>query len=285
MVLKAKRHVDEVLVIDDGSTDSTAEIARLAGATVVRHDKNGGKGKAYQTLWTYARDNGYDRLVVLDGDGQHDADEIPLLLAKLTEADMVIGARWGKKTQMPLWRKAGKRVLDYATAAGSTGAGNGPKVTDSQSGFRAYSKSALISLHPLASGFSVESQLLSDAARKGLQLGEVPIHCRYDVNGSTERPVRHASKVLNDLLIEIGIVHPLLLLGIPGFFILAAGLGMGGFAIYVYQKDGAFALGWVMLSAVSIVVGILGLFAGLLFNILPRSLQFALGHAPPEGKT
>lgn len=278
VVLRAKQHVADVLVVDDGSTDHTAEVATLAGARVERHPENRGKGAAYATLWKAARDGGYDALVVLDGDGQHDAGEIPLLLDRLKQGDdIVIGARWGDTTEMPLWRRAGKRLLDFATAAGSASAGAGQaKVTDSQSGFRAYSSKALSTLSPTEGGFSVESQLLIDAQAKGLRLAETRIHCRYDVDGSTESPVKHAGGVLNDLLVQIGMLHPLLYMAVPGFILMILGLGMGAYSVYLWQSAQVFAPGWVLLGMTLILVGLLGLFAGFVFNVLPRAVKRAL---------
>jgi glycosyltransferase involved in cell wall biosynthesis len=283
VVLRARRHATEVLVVDDGSSDNTEEVAHLAGATVLRHAENRGKGEAYRTLWAHARLHGFDALVVLDGDGQHDPDEVPLVLAKLQEGnDMVIGARWGDSTEMPLWRKMGKRVLDYGTAMASESKADGrPKLTDSQSGFRAYSRKALESIAPSQAGFSVESQLLIDAHEAGLRIAETRIHCRYDVDSSTEGPVKHASGVLNDLLVAVGVRHPLLFLGVPGFVALLASFGSGAYVLVEFNRTGNFSLGWFMVTMFTALAGLLGTFAGLLFNILPRILQGSLRRAGP----
>ncbi|HUR62077.1 MAG TPA: glycosyltransferase family 2 protein [Candidatus Thermoplasmatota archaeon] len=278
VVLRARRHAKDILVVDDGSTDSTAEVARLAGATVLRHPENRGKGEAYRTVWAHARKHGYDALVVLDGDGQHDPDEVPLLLAKLAEGnDFVIGARWGESTQMPVWRKVGKRVLDYGTAMASESGtkGTGPKLTDSQSGFRAYSRKALEAIEPREAGFSVESQLLIDAHDKGLRIDETRIHCRYDVDSSTETPLRHASGVLNDLLVAVGVRHPLLFLGVPGVLSLCMSIAAAARTLGEHDRTGVVPLAWIMVTMFTALVGIVGLFAGLLFNILPRIIQRA----------
>jgi glycosyltransferase involved in cell wall biosynthesis len=134
VVLKASRHVDEVLVVDDGSTDDTAEIAKEAGDAVIAHDGNKGKGRAVKNALRYAIEHGFDALVLLDGDGQHGPREIPKLLEPLTNdaADLVIGFRtFG---QMPAYRRVGRKVLDRAT---------GGPVRDSQSGFRALNRHAI----------------------------------------------------------------------------------------------------------------------------------------------
>lgn len=273
VVVAASKHVP-VLVIDDGSSDDTAAHARDAGATVLRQVPNAGKGAALRRGFAYALDKGFDAVVTLDGDGQHDPDEIPQVLAKLQEADMAIGARWGESTQMPLWRKVGKRVLDYGTAmASETKGAQGPKLTDSQSGFRAYSRKALEAIAPRQAGFSVESQLLIDAHAAGLRIGETRIHCRYDVDSSTQGPVKHASGVLNDLLVAVGVQHPLLFLGVPGFVALLAGMAGGAYLLFVSDRTGNVPLGWFMVAMFAALAGILGLFAGLLFNILPRIIE------------
>jgi glycosyltransferase involved in cell wall biosynthesis len=280
VVLQARRHADAVLVVDDGSSDRTADVARLAGAEVVRHPANRGKGGAYATLWAYAREHGFDALVVLDGDGQHDPAEIPLLLDRLRAGDdLVIGARWGATTQMPWWRRIGKRVLDYSTALAAGATATGPKLTDSQSGFRAYGAKALAALQPREAGFGVESQMLIDATRASLRIGEVRIHCRYDVDGSSMGSVAHATGVINDILTQVGIRRPLLFMAMPGTVALLLGVLAGGWSVYVYEQRGVFAIAWVLVAMLLVTVGVLGVFAGLLFNLLPRSSAEAVRKA------
>lgn len=286
VVLRARNHVDTVVVVDDGSTDGTAAVAELAGAVVLRHATNQGKGEAYRTFWEYARREGYDRLVTLDGDGQHDPDEIPLLLAQLDQgADLVVGARWGSTTEMPIWRRFGKRILDYGTAAASgPGAGaatvQGLRLTDSQSGYRAYSRRALESISPHEAGFSVESQILIDAHQANLRIAETRIHCRYDVEGSTLGPVRHASGVLADLLFEVGVAHPLLYIGLPGLLFMLGGIAAGVWTSYIATTTNQFPIAWLFTGLVLVAGGGMAVFAGLLLTLLPRSISHSLRRLP-----
>ena len=199
VIAKTFNHVDDVIVIDDGSIDRTAEIAREAGARVISHSINLGKGEALKSGFKAIEDDSI--IVTIDGDGQHNPDEIPKLVKPIIEddADLVNGSRYmnGPEENTPAYRRVGQKVLDIATNISA-----GIKVTDSQSGFRAFSNKSRDVFRFKDTGFGIESEMLVDAAEAGLKIVEVPITVRYDVDGSTKDPISHGFGVLFNITMD-----------------------------------------------------------------------------------
>ncbi|AGN16630.1 MAG: glycosyltransferase family 2 protein [Methanobrevibacter boviskoreani] len=198
VILRTLQYVDDVLIVDDGSTDATNQIARLAGAKVITHPNNLGKGEGLKSGFQAIGDD-YDIILTIDGDGQHNPDEIPLLLKPILdgEADLVNGSRYinGPEENTPAYRRVGQQVLDKATNISA-----GIDVTDSQSGFRAFSSKCCSCFRFKDTGFGIESEMLVDAAENGYRIMEVPITVRYDVDGSTKDPVTHGVGVLLNII-------------------------------------------------------------------------------------
>jgi glycosyltransferase involved in cell wall biosynthesis len=268
VVLKARQFASEVIVVDDGSADDTAETAALAGAHVIQHARNLGKGLAIRTAWLYARDHVPEAFVLLDGDHQHDPNDIPRLVETVLsgKSDVVIGVRWGKTSGMPMYRRMGKRALDYATA---TAAKNG-LLTDSQSGYRAFSRQALESLEPTENGLSIESQLLVEAQERNLRIEEVRIDIRYDLDGSKISAGKHGSSVLGRLVVLVSVQRPLFFFGVSGAVLL---LIAASFAILVLETlitRGVVAQGYSLLVVLFGTVGFVSIFIGLTLNALKR---------------
>jgi len=189
VVSRASKYVDRVIVVDDGSTDNTAAAATAAGATVITHRRNRGYGGAIISCFEAAKVNGADALVILDGDGQHNPDEIPQILEPVVkgEADFVVGSRFlNSGVEVPDYRRFGINVITFLFNFGSR-----TKVTDAQSGFRAYGKNVLDAIVLSESGMPVSVELLVKARRRGFIIREAPISCLYDDNSSTQNPIRH----------------------------------------------------------------------------------------------
>ena len=228
VVTKALRHVDAVICIDDGSSDSSARIAEKCGAIVVRHRINRGYGGALKSLFIKARELNADALVVLDSDGQHETSDIPKLLKPILsgEADFTIGSRFingGGGTDMPAYRRLGIKVI---TAASNLSSDLGIK--DTQSGFRAFSRSAIERLRFDSEGMELSLEMLEDAHDKDLTIQEVPTIIRYDVTkGSNFTAVSDGFTVLSWALLSLSQKKPILVLGIPGLGLFATGAAMG----------------------------------------------------------
>jgi len=169
-------HVDVMLVVDDGSSDRTAEIAHAQGALVVSHVINRGLGAAIGTGFAAAKKMNVDVVITLDADGQHDANEIPVFVKAIQNgADMVIGSRMltGFKG-MPWYRRVAQLLGNVVTLVLF-----GAWVTDSQSGFRAFNRYALDKIEIKTNRMEVSSELVAEAKRNQLALKEVPIKAIY----------------------------------------------------------------------------------------------------------
>jgi glycosyltransferase involved in cell wall biosynthesis len=187
-------YLDAAFVVDDGSTDGSGEIARKAGAVVLRHRENHGKGAALKTGFARVlKEETWDGVVVLDGDGQHDWDEIPAFISCLEKGgyDIVAGNRMRDRRSMPFRRKAtnylSSRIMSFLT---------GQRIEDSQCGFRLLKTDLLKRLVLKTGKFDTESELLLEAARRGFRIGSVPVPTIYGPEKSYVRPVRDTVRFL-----------------------------------------------------------------------------------------
>ncbi len=263
VVLQVNRYADTVIVVDDGSSDRTAEIASEAGALVVRHPKNKGKGEALNTGFEKALELEPDVVVTIDADGQHVPSELPILISPIVngEADLVIGSRYLEdRSDVPKHRVWGHRMFNLITHAAS-----GTRVSDSQSGYRAFSPKALKQISFSSAGFSVESEMQFIAKENDFKVKEVPITIHY-----SDPPKRsvwgQGLGVLNGILRLMGQFRPLLFFGLPGLFILFLGLGWGFWVVDIYRRTETLAVGYAMISVLLTLIGMLGFSTGIILH-------------------
>jgi glycosyltransferase involved in cell wall biosynthesis len=265
VVTKSLPHVDKVIVCNDGSTDDTAKVAKDAGAIVITQS-NQGYGAAISSLFDYARKENAQIMITLDGDGQHNPNQIPLLVDAITthSVDVAIGSRFlDDTTKASGYRKTGIKIITSASNYGTNF-----KISDSQSGFRAYSKDAIDAIHPTEQGMSVSTEILLKISNKGLSIAEVPITISYEGDTSEQHSVSHGVGVLMNTIKYVSIKHPLQFYGIPGLALIIAGLILGGIFLDAYLNAQTVFYGSLMGSVVLFLLGaILSVTAIILFSM------------------
>ncbi|HJR48881.1 MAG TPA: glycosyltransferase family 2 protein [Nitrososphaeraceae archaeon] len=257
IVTKSKKYADQVLVYDDGSTDDTSELATAAGAMVIKSPNNTGYGSAIRALFQAAREQNADIMVTLDSDGQHDPDQIPDLIEPIKRGfDIVIGSRFLRdedKEKVPKYRSIGiKTITRLAQAASYKG------ITDSQSGFRAYTKNALDQINLFEDGMSVSTEILLRASEKKLSITEVPISVYYDMKDtSTHNPISHGVGIVYSMLQYISLRHPLAFYGIPGIILLGVAAFFIRNALNLFSNSGYVSTNMILVAVGIAVVGMI----------------------------
>ncbi|PJF32278.1 MAG: glycosyltransferase family 2 protein [Candidatus Thermofonsia Clade 1 bacterium] len=264
VVLKARRHVDHVIVVDDGSQDETAWLAEAAGAEVIRQ-ANSGKAAALNTGLAAAQARNAAAVILLDGDGQHDPNDIPRLLEPIQRgaADLVVGSRFmGLASNTPRWRIIGQQALTALTNAAS-----GVALSDSQSGFRALSQRALSLMNFTSRGFSVESEMQFLMRQHNLQALEVPIRVNYDEKPK-RNPFAHGFQVLTGVLRLVGQHRPLFFFGVTGMLAILIGLILGASVVSTYNTYSSLALGTALIAITLCIIGVFAIFTGVILHTI-----------------
>jgi len=250
-------------VCDDGSVDDTAKVARSEGATVISHPKNKGYGSAIKTLFDYARNEKCSVFVTLDSDGQHDAADIPKIAEPIFHgrAEIVIGSRFLKNTiknNIPRYREFGIKTITKLTQVASYS-----NLSDSQSGFRAYSKDAISKLAIFEDGMAVSTEILMRAKDQKLSIAEVPIEINYDIgNTSTHNPLTHGLSVLASVFRYVSVKHPLSFYALPGFGLVLVGIFFMGWALEIFSEVGGVPTNLILYSIGFGVIGIVMIATG-----------------------
>jgi hypothetical protein len=226
------------------------------GAIVVKHKKNLGYGAAIRSLFLKAQELECDILVTFDADGQHRVSEIEDVIAPIVnnKSDIVIGSRFlgTIEGEIPSYRKIGIKAITNIVNANT-----GKKITDSQSGFRAYNKKVLERIIPSESGMGVSTEILIKANKLKFRVSEIPITISYEGDTSSQNTLSHGTSVILSTMKFISIEHPLKFYGIPGAIFLAMGLFFVVWTIQEFTESGRIITNLSLIATGSTIFGMI----------------------------
>ena len=274
IIVELKKVADQIIVCSDGSTDSTSIIAESLGAIIIKHPKNLGYGSAIRSIFLKAREINSEVLVTIDADGQHKIEDIKKVVKPIVDgqADISIGSRFlDQYDNAPKYRKLGINIITKVTNSSLS-----EKITDAQSGFRAYNNKVLQALTPSDSGMGISTEILIKSSSLGFKIAEVPTEIRYEGDTSSQNPVSHGTGVLLSTLKYISIERPLRFYGIPSFIFFAIGLTFTFFAAQYYAEIGRLNTNLTLVAGGTLLIGVI--------LIVTAILLYSLVSVVREGK-
>ena len=272
MIVKLKKIYDEIIVCNDGSTDLTGEIAENLGVIVINHKQNLGYGAGINSIIKKSKEIDTDILVTFDADGQHKVEDVIKVIEPIKngDADLVIGSRFLSKTKekIPEYRKIGINIITKVTNAGLK-----KKITDSQSGFRAYSKDLISKLDISDMGMGISTEILIKTNSLGFRIAEIPITILYEGKTSTQNPISHGTSVLFSTIKYTSIEHPLKFYGIPSLIFFVIGLSFTFLSIDYYMEVGRINPNVTIVAAGTTAIAVILLVTSVLFYSLATIVE------------
>lgn len=265
-----KDAVDEIIVVDNASTDRTYEIAKILGVKVIRHEKNLGK---VASIHTGIKNSTGDIIVLIDADFTYPAEDIPILIQELNkDSDLVSGSRFlGEIEQMSFFNRLGNRILSLIASYFC-----GMRITDSQSGFRTFRKDFFENIHPVSKGFEFETEMTIKAAKHGYRIKEIPIKYRKRVGKSKLNPITDGLKIFWAFLSisykETSLLSKTIL--VPGFIIFLFGIIFGSISVKEYIKTGKPQhVYYPLLTVLFVVIGVQLFSLGLIIDNITKKMD------------
>ena len=267
-VIKQALPYGDVLILDDGSTDSTRDILLQAVGTVKDltwiWQKHQGYGSALHGIFDYAKKNNYDTLITLDGDGQHNPEEIPKFLEALKLSDVVIGDRFiaFAEDTTPLQRKVAVKLFNKYSS-----------VSDSQCGFRAYNRKAIESIHIKEDGMGASLEILKQVKDQHLETSVVSCKITYEGTEHSQNTISHGASLLETVLWMTVWERPSLFLGFTGTILLGIGLYSIYTVLYIYSLTRVFVQSWLTGALLGTMTGMFLLVTFLIIWTIRRAVK------------